>query len=95
MMPYMRAAVKDNRVLAQDVQKYESWRDGKEAEIVRGGIKVTEMPFENKARYCISEDKNFTVSKDMVKNPYEAGKNTMSRQEFLQQKALVDKLTIR
>lgn len=103
LMPYMRQAAKTDNIFAQEVNRYEAWRNGNEAIITQGPmITVTEMPFENTARWGI-RDKTFEVSKqrygneaiDCFNNPYRKAKNTLSQEALAIEKAKVEKLNIR
>ena len=94
LMPYMREAGKDNVLLAQDVQRYEAWRDGKNTSLAQG---VQEQPFNNVERYwsrslrSISSD---VQTQDFL-NPYEAGKRVMNQTELQLQKEMFGKINIR
>lgn len=91
MMPYMREAAKQDRVLAADVNRYEAWRNGQEAVIMSGGpLKVTEKPFENTARWP-----SHMSSFEQLKNPYEAGSRVMSQKEFMQSREKVRNMYVR
>lgn len=103
LMPYMREAAKSDNVFAQDVNRFESWRNGKDATIMSGpSLTVNEMPFENVARWGI-RDKTVEVSKqrygnealDFFNNPYRKAKNTLSQEELAAEMAKVAKLNIR
>ncbi|MBQ7659560.1 MAG: hypothetical protein IJS26_02295 [Alphaproteobacteria bacterium] len=97
LMPYMREACKTTPILRDDVRRYESWRNGQDATVLdTPALKLSEMPFENFARYANPDDKTiFTASINHFRNPYESGSNAMSAQQLAQQKALADSLHIR
>ncbi len=91
MMPYMREAAKQNRTFAEDVNRFEAWRNGEDAVIMSNGpLKVTERPFENTARWP-SQMSSF----EQLKNPYQAGSNVMSQRELMQQRELVAAVKVR
>ncbi|MBO4285133.1 MAG: hypothetical protein J5895_02755 [Alphaproteobacteria bacterium] len=97
LMPYMREASKTNPILRDDVKRYESWRNGQDATVLdTPALKLSEMPFENFARYASPDDKtSFTAEINHFRNPYESGSNAMSAQQLAQQKALADSMNIR
>jgi hypothetical protein len=91
MMPYMREVAKQNRTFAEDVNRFEAWRNGEDAVIMSNGpLKVTERPFENTARWP-SQMSSF----EQLKNPYQAGSNVMSQRELMQQRELVAAVKVR
>ena len=91
MMPYMREAAKQSKTFAEDVNRFEYWRNGKDAVVMSNGpLKVTEMPFENTARWPSQ-----MTSFEQLKNPFQAGSNVMSQKEFMQQRELVAALKVR
>ena len=101
-MPYMRQVAKTDNVFAQEVNRYEAWRNGNEAIIQGPMMTIKEMPFENVARWG-NRDKTFEVSKqrygneaiDCFNNPYRKAKNTLSQEALAAEKAKVAKLNIR
>lgn len=102
LMPYMREVAKSDFAFAQEVNRFEAWRNGNDAAITAGALTVKEMPFENAARWG-NVDKIFNISKategdqalNYFFNPYESGKKVMSQKDLAIAKAQAEKLVIR
>jgi hypothetical protein len=97
LMPYMREAAKNNRVLAADVYNYAAWRQNQNAEISKGGVgpAVSEIPFQNAARYGTNNVEKSDLPANCFKNAYEKGNSVMSATQMAQARAKIAELHIR
>ncbi len=90
----LKEASKTDSLIAQDVNKYEMWRDNKNFEIKSPTMNLTEYPYHNSARYSHQDSSNFHTI-HTLKSPLKAGQNTMSAQALKQAKLQISKISVR
>lgn len=102
LFAYMKAdaAKNNNAVIQGDVARYEAWRKCENFEVKSPMMTITEIPYENVARFGSAswrndkENSEWTVE-SMLKNPLKSAKKAMTSEDVAATRKMLEKLNVR
>ena len=91
----------NNNLVKEEMQKYDSWRQGKDYAIKMPTMEITESPFNNIELYGGVTTKGIEslhgkfTAKDHLYNPLQKGRNVMTEAQMIRAKAQLGNLNLR